>query len=153
GRSRCRATSTRREGLDMLTLLRSRTVRWLVVTVAVSFAGTEPAALAGGHSARAIREIMETFARPSVDDGQAGGVVVGVTYRGRPPQFFTYGLAEFEPSQKVKPGTIFEIGSVTKVFTTAILGQNVVNGVDTLDEMLSQFPVLLGPLKTQTGAV
>src|SRR5262249_58627905 len=42
-------------------------------------------------SATAIARIMETFARPPVDSGAAVGIAVGVTYRGRPLQFFSYG--------------------------------------------------------------
>ncbi len=112
-----------------------------------------PIAAADDPSAAAIQQIVETFARSAVDDGAAVGVSVGVTFRGRTPQFFAYGLANFGERTLVTPDTIFEIGSVTKVFTTALLGWNVHTGVNKLNEPLSRFSDLVGFMRRPTQGV
>jgi len=112
-----------------------------------------PIAAADDPSAAAIQGIVETFAKSAVADGAAIGVSVGVTFHGRTPQFFAYGLANFAEGTPATPDTIFEIGSVTKVFTTALLGWNVHTGANKLNEPLSRFPVLLGPMQRSTRGV
>src|SRR5262245_43391028 len=105
------------------------------------------------ESAVAIARIMETFARPSVDKGAAVGIAVGVTYRGRPPQFFSYGTANVAEGTAVTPDTIFEMGSVTKSFTTALLGDAVLAGRLKLNLPLSRLETLLGPMLRSTRDV
>ena len=104
-------------------------------------------------SAAAIARIMETFARPAVDNGAAVGIAVGVTYRGWPPQFFSYGTANVADGTAVTPDTIFEMGSVTKVFTTALLGDAVLAGRLKLNLPLSRLETLLGMMQPSTQAV
>lgn len=112
-----------------------------------------PIAAADDPSAAAIERIVETFAKSAVADGAAIGVSVGITFHGRTPQFFAYGLANFAEGTPATPDTIFEIGSVTKVFTTALLGWNVHTGANKLNEPLSRFPILLGPLRRSTQGI
>ena len=111
------------------------------------------AADAAAASAAAIAEIMETFARPAVDKGGAVGIAVGVTYRGRPPQFFSLGRANIATGTAVTPDTIFQMGSVTKVFTTALLGDAVLAGRLKLPLPLSRLEALLGAMPMSTQAV
>jgi CubicO group peptidase (beta-lactamase class C family) len=104
-------------------------------------------------TAMAIEEIARTFAASAVDSGSAVGVAVAVTYRGRPPQFFSYGRAHAGTGALVGPDTIFEMGSVTKVFTTALLADAVLAGQLKLNEPLSRFEPLLGPMLRPTQQV
>jgi CubicO group peptidase (beta-lactamase class C family) len=99
-----------------------------------------------------LRRIVEAFARSSVDDGTSVGVAVGVTFRGQ-RHLFAYGLADATSGTLVTPDTIFQIGSVTKVFTTAILGENVLLGINRLSQTLADFTTQLGPLHPRTQAV
>src|SRR5215468_6348837 len=120
---------------------------------APSIAPPAGAAVQAAESAAVIARIMETFARPAVDKGAAVGIAVGVTYRGRPPQFFSYGTANVADGTAVTPDTIFEMGSVTKSFTTALLGDAVLAGRLKLNLPLSRLEALLGPVPRSTGAV
>jgi CubicO group peptidase (beta-lactamase class C family) len=130
---------------------------WLSPLIAVSMAAQLSAPSPGVaadpavRSAAAIARIMETFARPPVDSGAAVGIAVGVTFRGRSPQFFSYGTANVLDGTAVTPDTIFEMGSVTKVFTTALLGEAALAGDLKLKLPLSRLETLLGtmPLSTQ----
>lgn len=95
---------------------------------------------------------METFARSSVADGRSIGVAVGITFRGR-RHFFAYGRADAATGTSVTPDTIFQIGSVTKIFTTAILGENVLLRINRLSQTLGDFTAELGPLSPATQPV
>src|SRR5262249_62288454 len=109
--------------------IRARKALALGVFIAVLL--IEPAPLVAADSAlsaAAIDRIMQTFAQPAVDTGAAVGIAVGVTYRGRRPQFFSYGTANVADGTAVTPDTIFEMGSGTKVVPTALLGDAVLGG-------------------------
>jgi len=124
----------------------------LIAILLIAPASTRAADQAA-ESADAIARIMETFARPAVDRGAAVGIAVGVTFRGRPPQFFSYGIATVADRTVVAPDTIFEMGSVTKSFTTALLGDAVLAGRLKLNLPLSRLETLLGTMKPSTRAV
>jgi CubicO group peptidase (beta-lactamase class C family) len=115
------------------------------------------ALLAGGAPAACfadeMQRIVDTYARPMVDDGSAVGVGVAVLAGDAPARFFSYGYSDWGKKQAFSPDTIFEIGSVTKVFTTNLLGQSVSSGLLTLEEPLSSFSIQVGQLKPQTGKV
>ena len=68
-----------------------------------------------------------------------------------PPKFFTYGDAVVgdtqTPAVPFSADTLFPIASMTKVFTTNLLGQAVASGEVRLDTALSQFADQLGTLK------
>jgi CubicO group peptidase (beta-lactamase class C family) len=100
-----------------------------------------------------VADIVRAFAAFPVDSGLAVGVGVGIVMPGRPPRYFSYGLADASSGQPFGPDTIFEIGSVTKVFTTNLLGQAVHDGQRHLDDPLSAFATQLGRLKPMTGQV
>lgn len=103
-------------------------------------------------AAQSVREVVETYAKSAVDEGTAIGVAVGVTMGGR-RQFFAYGLADVARRTRATPDTIFQIGSVTKIFTTAILGQNTVVGMNSLAQSLGDFTAQLGSLPTSNQPV
>ena len=72
-----------------------------------------------------------------VDDGYNAGIVAGlVDPSGR--EFFSYGATSFADGVTPDENTVFEIGSVTKVFTTLLLADMVLNG-----EVLLEDPVNL----------
>ena len=99
-----------------------------------------------------MRRVAETFAKSAVENGLAIGASVGITLRGR-PHFFAYGLADIPTGTPTTPDTIYQIGSVTKIFTTAMLGQNIVIGINQLSEPPARFTGELGALDPFTAAV
>src|SRR5262245_51413985 len=126
----------------------------VVIPIAVeSIAPTATSASNDAASVAAIARGMESFAKPAVGTGSAVGIAVGVTYRGRPAQFFSYGTANVADGTAVTPDTIFEMGSVTKVFTTALLADAVLDGRLELNLPLSRLETLLGTMQPSTQAV
>ena len=99
-----------------------------------------------------IRDIVETFAKSSVESGTSIGVAVGVTRNGH-RQVFGYGVGDVTTGEQVSSRTIFQIGSVTKIFTTALLAQEVLAGNGSLTQTLRDFTSELGTLTPSAAAV
>ena len=86
----------------------------------------------------AIPEDIKQSVRQRVDQGYCPGVVVGIiTPQGR--QYFGYGRTALKNGQLPDKDTIFEIGSVTKVFTGLLLADMVERHELTLDDAISRF--------------
>lgn len=100
-----------------------------------------------------VAAIAQTFAKSSVDRGAAIGTGVGILMPGQAPRFFSYGLADAASGRPFGPDLAFEIGSVTKVFTTNLLGQDIYRGKRSLDDALTAFPIELGSFKPLTRDV
>jgi D-alanyl-D-alanine-carboxypeptidase/D-alanyl-D-alanine-endopeptidase len=81
--------------------------------------------------AEPLAERVDAIAAPFVDGGKVRGMVVGV-YDGKEELFRGYGAGE--------PGadTVYEIGSVSKVFTGVLLAALVRDGVVKLDEPVEE---------------
>lgn len=104
-----------------------------------------------------VRTIVEPIARPFVQDGMTVGVGVAVINGTAPTRFFGYGWAvaptSTTPGRRFRPDGLFQIGSVTKVFTTNLLGQAVHEGGLALSDPLSAFSEQLGSLRPLTGQI
>jgi CubicO group peptidase (beta-lactamase class C family) len=118
--------------------------------VALSASSENFSRIAGGDPVAAIAKI---FAKSAIDRGAAVGVGLGILMSGQPPRFFSYGLANAASGQPFGPNLAFEIGSVTKVFTTNLLGQEIYHKQQGLNDPLSAFPVQLGSFKPLTREV
>jgi CubicO group peptidase (beta-lactamase class C family) len=132
---------------------RLTTMLWLLVVVigARADALANPALLSPAQ----IRAIVDTYVKSQVYNGSAVGAEVGITLGGKRPQFFSYGLSRFgtQPQDRegFSPDTLFQIGSVTKIFTTNLLGQMASQLPSVLTETLSQFAAQMGTLPTNVG--
>jgi CubicO group peptidase (beta-lactamase class C family) len=104
-----------------------------------------------------LRKIADTYAGSLVTTGQAVGIGVAIIEGNRPARYFSYGNAvartQSTPAKPFNPDLLFSIGSVTKVFTTNVLGQRVFSGELALDQQLSDFNKQLGKLKPLTSQV
>jgi CubicO group peptidase (beta-lactamase class C family) len=107
--------------------------------------------------ADSVRDIANTFAKSYVDNGAAIGVGVAIVDSKKAPRFFGYGDAVVAGNGvAAKPfasDTLFEIASVTKVFTTNLLGQQVTMKTLDLDTELSAFSTQLPELKRKMARV
>ncbi len=109
-------------------------------------------AQAAGLTQADLQQVVDTYAGSQVANGAAVGVGVGVVV-GDLRATFAYGLSNAATGEKFTPDSLFEIGSVTKVFTTNLLGQAVASKSTSLDLSLAQLSAELGELKPETGTV
>lgn len=111
------------------------TMRILPVSILLTFGFLIHAA------APAIPETVKSRIRQRVDYGYNAGIVAGlINAEGR--TFFAYGNQERGSEKQVHENTIFEIGSVTKVFTSILLADAVARDAVRLDQTVqSLLPV------------
>ena len=100
-----------------------------------------------------VKTIVDTFAKDATARGEAVGVAVGVVKKNSVVATSAYGLANVGAKTPFSASTIFEIGSNTKVFTTALLGLDVVNHHLALDTTLGQLSARVGATQPLTQTV
>lgn len=76
--------------------------------------------------------------RGRVDEGLHPSIVVGIVNPDG-TAFFAYGTTRIGGDKKASETTIYEIGSITKVFTSILLAQLVEDGVVKLDDTLDMY--------------
>lgn len=81
---------------------------------------------------------VETSIQEYFDASEAVGAAVGVIDQ-RKIRFFFFGKKSIYDAEPISENTIFEIGSITKVFTTLILMDMVTNGDVNLDEPIETY--------------
>ncbi|MEJ8573293.1 serine hydrolase domain-containing protein [Microbaculum marinum] len=113
--------------------------------------------IAQAAGATSLQRIARTYAKPAVTSGEAVGVGVVILKKGREPRIFTYGKAIVgTPDQPAVPfaaDTLFEIGSVTKVFTTNLFAQYIAEGRIEFGQKLASFQAQLGDLRPKMSRV
>jgi len=126
----------------MTTLLRGNSMRiritvmaigvFLASNVAISGPGQQP------HTPRVVKSVIE----PWIQKLEPPGVIVVVHREGR-TEFFPHGDADRERHIPVTPDSIFELASITKVFTTTSLAIEVERGQMHLKDPVAKYiPVL-----------
>jgi CubicO group peptidase (beta-lactamase class C family) len=85
------------------------------------------------------RDAVDTLLRPLADDEWVTGLAVAIVQDGE-AQFYGYGTTGGPTPMKPDADSIFEIGSITKVFTSLVLADMVTRGQVALDDRL---PALL----------
>lgn len=80
---------------------------------------------------------VQASVREAVDDGGRVGVVIGYHRQGR-SAFYAYGSTAVDGGRPVDPDTIFEVGSVTKLFTAETLAAMAVAREVELDTTLAE---------------
>ena len=84
-----------------------------------------------------VEQIVEQKVQPILPKGGGGGVAVAVRMDGK-TSFFNYGMADNAQNRPVTPDSIFNLGSVGKVFATTLLAQAVKQGELSLDDPVSK---------------
>jgi beta-lactamase class C len=92
-----------------------------------------PLASSASNDAAKIREIVDGTIRPLMSQHDIPGMAVSLTVDGR-SYVFSYGVASRQSQAPVTDSTIFEIGSISKMFTTTLAAYGHVTGKLSLDE-------------------
>lgn len=89
---------------------------------------------------------VDPLAQPLIDDNVAVGFIVGIVKDGK-TQTFSYGETEKGSGKRPAKDTVYEIGSISKVFTGILLADLVERGVVKLDDPVqSCLPTVNVPL-------
>jgi D-alanyl-D-alanine-carboxypeptidase/D-alanyl-D-alanine-endopeptidase len=83
----------------------------------------------------ALHELVARQVQPRIDRGESVGIVVGIVREGR-TEVFGFGRPSLEATHRPDGRTIFEIGSITKVFTAIALADMAEERIVTLDAPL-----------------
>jgi beta-lactamase class C len=94
---------------------------------------------APSHAQVDIAQIVRQKVQPILPkSGQGGGVAVAVRMNGQ-TSFFNYGMADNAQNRPVTADSIFNLGSVGKVFATTLLAQAVKQGELSLDDPVAKY--------------
>lgn len=92
-----------------------------------------PLAPSAGKDAAEVRAIVDGTIRPLMSQHDIPGMAVALTVDGR-SYIFNYGVLSKESQAQVTDSTIFEIGSISKMFTTTLAAYGHVTGKLSLAE-------------------
>lgn len=81
----------------------------------------------GANATETPRALVDALVRPVMREYKIAGMSVGLTIHGR-PLVFNYGFADRQSAQAVTDSTLFEIGSVSKLFTATLAAWAQENG-------------------------
>ena len=111
-----------------------RHMRTFIVVFMLAFGATSNPAVYGSD----FKEKIDPFARPMIEDQIAVGFVIGIVKDGQ-SQVIAYG--ETIKGSGIAPDgdTVYEIGSITKVFTGILLAYMVRNGTAHLEDPLQKY--------------
>jgi D-alanyl-D-alanine-carboxypeptidase/D-alanyl-D-alanine-endopeptidase len=110
------------------------------------------AAIAAGSLEAADRKTaIDKIAGPFIETRKAAAIVVGVE-EGGAATFYGYGKVRNEEKATPNEKTVFEIGSVTKVFTALLLADMVQRGMASLDDPVRKYLPPGTVPETQGGA-
>ena len=125
----------------MRTFLRASLI---TMSFAVSAHGAAMAQTPAFPDNASLLEILKS----RVEDGRATGLVLGVMEADGSTRVVAYGSSG-DGAQPLGPDTVFEIGSVTKVFTTTVLADEVLNGDLSLDRPAQDYapPGMMLPMR------
>jgi serine-type D-Ala-D-Ala carboxypeptidase/endopeptidase len=85
-----------------------------------------------------LQQRIDMLAKPLIADGTAVGFVVGVIQEGK-TRFLSYGETAKGSRTAPDSDTVYEIGSVTKVFTATLLADMVQRGLVKLDDPVQRY--------------
>lgn len=91
-----------------------------------------------------LRTVVDTAVQPAIAQYRIPGLAVAIVHKGE-RHFFNYGVASRESGQAVSEHSLFELGSVSKLFTATLGAYAQAEGKLRLDDPASQhLPALRG---------
>lgn len=93
---------------------------------------------ANARSGSAVADLVYHTAQQAMQERHIPGVAVAVFYKGK-DYIFVYGDANKEDQAPITKETLFELASVTKVFTTSLLAIAVKEGRITLSDSIGKY--------------
>lgn len=88
---------------------------------------------------------IDSLVQRSMKEQHVPGIAIAVVKNGKPVYAKGYGFANLELRARATPETVFEIGSLTKQFTSMLVMQLVEKGKLSLDDRASKFIPKLDP--------
>lgn len=86
---------------------------------------------------------LDPLVEELIDRWKVPGVAVGILHKGE-REYLGYGITSIETCEPVAPDTLFQIGSVSKVYTTTLVLQLCDQGLLALDEPVMRYVPELG---------
>ncbi|MFC5195863.1 serine hydrolase [Bizionia hallyeonensis] len=100
--------------------------------------------------AQLISQAVKNHIQTRVESGVNVGVVVGVI-DGETIEYYSFGTTDIKSGKPVDEHSVFEIGSISKVFTTTLLADEVLKGHMTLTDPASKYLPKSVNLPTRKG--
>ena len=99
-------------------------------------------------------KLVDSLARPYIQQGHTAGITLAIIKNGK-VNTYSYGTTDKKTSDLPDPEhTIFEIGSVTKTFTSLLLAKHLTNGKMQLEDPINQYlPDSIPPLAYQGAPI
>lgn len=95
-------------------------------------------------AANDLHAVVDASVKPLMQQQAIPGLVIGVVQNGK-TQYFSYGVTDQDTRQPASENTLFELGSVSKTFTSTLAGYAVATGKLNLSAPASQYlPALQG---------
>nr|WP_290699903.1 class C beta-lactamase [Halomonas sp. UBA3074] len=92
----------------------------------------------------AIEALVDKTIAPLMEQHRIPGMAIALSIDGQ-QHYFNYGLADQETERAVSSETLFELGSISKIFTAALTGYAQASGALALSDSASEFlPALEG---------
>ncbi len=114
--------------------------RWLTLLLALLV----PLASNADAGAAKVKSVVDATIRPLMSQHDIPGIAVSLTVDGR-SYVFNYGVSSRQSQAPVSDSTIFEIGSISKIFTTTLAAYAHATGKLSLDDHPGRFlPSLKG---------
>jgi CubicO group peptidase (beta-lactamase class C family) len=85
-----------------------------------------------------IPESIKEHIKARIDEGFNPSVALAYI-EGEQVSYFNYGITEVKTGKPVNENTVYEIGSISKVFTTILLADEVLKGNMKLDDPISNY--------------
>ncbi|GEP98053.1 serine hydrolase domain-containing protein [Chitinophaga cymbidii] len=81
---------------------------------------------------------VEKLVRPYIQKSNTAGLILAVIHKGKVYRY-SYGTVDKKRKELPKPSTLFEIGSITKTFTSLLLAEQVLEGKMSLDDPINRY--------------